>query len=64
MVVMIVAHKTYHRTWNQFMVKLEDIDLDTGRREIDVELLKQEIAEEKELLRSKPFYYRFYRFWC
>lgn len=64
MIVMIVAHKTYHRTWNQLMVKLEDIDLDTGRRDIDVELLKQEIAEEKEFLRSKPFYYRFYKFWC
>lgn len=47
-----------------FFVPLKDIDIDTGRREVDLELLKQEIAEEKAYIASKPFYYRVYRFWC
>mgnify|MGYP004705302043 FL=1 len=41
-----------------------DLDIDTGRREVDLELLKQEIAEEKAFIASKPFYYRIYKFWC
>jgi amino acid transporter len=64
MIVMWVGYKTYTRSWNQLYIKLSDIDLDTGRREIDVEVLKQEIADERELLRSKPWWYRTYRFWC
>ena len=64
MIVMWVGYKTYTGTWNHLYIKLRDIDLDTGRREIDVEVLKQEIADERELLRTKPFWYRTYRFWC
>ncbi|GMG40126.1 unnamed protein product [Ambrosiozyma monospora] len=41
-----------------------DIDIDTGRREVDLELVKQEIAEEKARLSTKPFYYRVYSWWC
>ncbi len=48
----------------KFFLDPKDIDIDTGRREIDIELLKQEIAEEKALIASKPLYYRIYRFWC
>ncbi|CAK9435517.1 uncharacterized protein LODBEIA_P02440 [Lodderomyces beijingensis] len=58
------AHKTYYRTWNRLWVKLEDIDLDSGRREISLEDLKQELADEREALHSKPFYYRVYHFFC
>ncbi|KAK6460659.1 amino acid permease [Scheffersomyces coipomensis] len=64
LILMIIGHKTYRKSWRRIMIKLEDIDLDTGRRDVDLELLKQEIAEEKQFLKSKPFYYRFYRFWC
>ena len=62
MIVMWAGFKTYHRSWNMLWVKLEDIDLDTGRREIDVELLKQELAEERQIIKSKPFVYRIYKF--
>jgi len=48
----------------KFLVDCKTIDIDTGRREIDIELLKQEIAEEKALIASNPLYYRIYRFWC
>lgn len=63
-IVLWAAHKTYFRSWGLWWIKLVDIDLDTGRRDIDVEVLKQEIADEKESLRTKPFYVRIYRFWC
>jgi amino acid transporter len=45
-------------------VHTRDIDLDTGRREVDLDLLRQEIVEDEELLRSKGFLYRTYKFWC
>ncbi|KAG7661740.1 uncharacterized protein J8A68_004744 [[Candida] subhashii] len=58
-----IGHKIYTRNW-KFYIKAEDIDIDTGRKETDLELLKQEIAEEKIYLRSLPFYMRVYNFWC
>lgn len=48
----------------KFFMRSKDIDIDTGRREVDLELLKQEIAEERAFIASKPFYYRVYKFWC
>lgn len=58
-----LGHKIYKRNWRLF-IRAKDIDVDTGRRELDLDLLKQEIAEERAVLRSKPFYYRFYRTLC
>lgn len=45
-------------------VRTKDIDVDTGRREMDLDLLKQEVAEEKAYIRSKGWWYRTYKFWC
>lgn len=64
MVILFLGHKFWTRTYHTWMVKLEDIDLDTGRRELDIEQLKQEIAEEKAYLKTRPLWYRAYRFWC
>jgi amino acid transporter len=54
--------------WKKFkvtlLIKSTDVDLDTGRRVEDWDLLKQEIAEEKAYIASKPFYYRIYKTWC
>ena len=54
--------------WKKFKIQLltplEDMDLDTGRRVEDWDLLKQEIAEEKAYIASRPFYYRVYKAWC
>lgn len=47
-----------------FFVPLKEIDLDSGRRVDDLDLLKQEIAEEKAYIASKPWYWRTYNFWC
>lgn len=62
--VIWAAFKTYLRTWNILWIKLVDIDLDTGRRELDVEVIKQELADERAILREKPFWIRIYRFLC
>lgn len=45
-------------------IPVNEIDIDTGRRELDLDLLKQEIAEEKAYIRSKPFYYKVYKTFC
>lgn len=45
-------------------VHTRNIDVDTGRREMDLDLLKQEVAEEKAYIRSRGWWYRTYKFWC
>ncbi|KAL2710768.1 General amino-acid permease GAP1 [Kluyveromyces marxianus] len=62
-IVAYIGHKIWKRNWKLF-IRAKDIDLDTGRRETDIEALKVEIAEEKAWLASKPFYYRTFKFWC
>ncbi|KAI5956329.1 hypothetical protein KGF54_000804 [Candida jiufengensis] len=58
-----VGHKLWTRSWC-FYIPASQIDLNNGKSEHDIELIKQEIAEEKEKLKSKPWYYRLYQFWC
>ncbi|EDO18250.1 hypothetical protein Kpol_543p79 [Vanderwaltozyma polyspora DSM 70294] len=58
-----IAHKLWKKNW-KFLIPLEDVDIDTGRRDTDVNLLKQEIAEEKAALAMRPWWYRVYVFWC
>lgn len=48
----------------QFLIPLKEIDLDTGRTNLDLDMVKDEIAEEKAFIASKPWYYRVYKFWC
>lgn len=57
------GHKLYTRNWKWF-IRAKDMDIDTGRREVDMDLLKQELAEEKMHIASLPFYHRIYKFWC
>ena len=56
-----LAIKRFKVTW---LIPVSEIDIVTGRRYVDVEILKQEVAEEKEFIASKPWYYRIYKFWC
>lgn len=63
-IVLWLEYKIRTRTLSTWMIKLENVDLDTGMREMSVEILKQEAAEDKAYVKSKPFYYRLYRFWC
>ena len=61
--VMYIGHKIYKRNWKLF-IPVEKMDIDTGRREVDLDLLKQEIAEEKAIMATKPRWYRIWNFWC
>ncbi|QEU58531.1 hypothetical protein KDRO_A05500 [Kluyveromyces lactis] len=63
LIAFYIGHKIWKRNWKLF-IRAKNIDIDTGRRETDIEALKQEIAEEKAFIASKPFYYRMYKFWC
>ncbi|KAH3659996.1 hypothetical protein OGAPHI_007201 [Ogataea philodendri] len=58
----------FHVIWKrkQFVLffRAKDIDVDTGRRETDIEVLKAEIAEEKAYIKSRSIFFRFYKFWC
>lgn len=49
--------------WTLF-IRAKDIDVDSGRPNIDIDLIQQEKAEEKARIAEKPFYYRWYQFWC
>lgn len=60
---MYIGHKCYKRNWKLF-IRAENIDIDTGRREVDIEALKVELAEEKAVLASKSLWIRSYYFWC
>lgn len=62
-IIVYVIHKIVKKNWCLY-VKLNEMDVDSGRRDFDLELLKQEIVEEKETLARKPFWYRTYKFWC
>ncbi|KAK6200478.1 general amino-acid permease GAP1 [Scheffersomyces amazonensis] len=62
-IVFWLFHKLWKREWRLF-IRAKDIDIDTGRRELDLDLLKQEIAEEKAILATKPLYFRIWNFWC
>jgi amino acid transporter len=57
------GRKIYVRKFNEF-TPLDQIDLDSGRSITDIDLLKQEIAEEKLVMASKPLYYRIYKILC
>lgn len=59
LIIIYVVHKTYRRTWDKILIKLTEIDLDSGRRDVDIEVLKQEIADERMAKRNMPLWKRF-----
>ena len=64
--VLIVAYlgrMIYKKEWRIFIPSAE-VDIDTGRREVDVEAMKGQIALEKEELSKKNIILRSYYFWC
>ncbi|TID17679.1 hypothetical protein CANINC_003948 [Pichia inconspicua] len=48
----------------QLVIPTSELDVDTGRKFEDMDLLRQEIEDEKLYIKSKPFYYKMYKFWC
>lgn len=66
--LMIVVYLSYRLLSGKFLARLwtplREIDLDTGKRYPDVDLLIQDRLRDQERLRQKPLYYRLYRFFC
>lgn len=61
----VIVCFVFYKFWRPcHWVKLKDMDLDTGRREIDYDALIVEIAEEKAYLASRNIFYRTWKFWC
>lgn len=58
-----IGHKIWKSNWKLY-IRSKDIDLDTGRRELDLDLLKQELAEERAIMATKPFWYRAWNVMC
>ena len=63
LIVFYFGHKIWKSNWILF-IRACNIDVDVGRRETDIEALKEEMAEERRYLASRPWWYRAYRFWC
>lgn len=58
-----LGHKIWKKNWILY-IRAKDIDVDTGRRDIDIDVVKQEVAEELAILKGLPFYRRVYHFFC
>lgn len=56
-----IPYKLYFKTK---VISASEMDLDTGRREYDTELLQLEIAEEEARLKSSGWFYYLYKTWC
>lgn len=63
-VVLLAIYIVWKRKNAILWVKAEDLDLDTGRKDFDPEIIQREKKEEAEWLKKQPFYYRFYKIWC
>lgn len=60
--VFYVGHKLYARTW-KICKSLNEIDLDTGRRQVDLDLVRAELEEKRLLNKQKPLYKRIWNYW-
>lgn len=65
-IVMYLGHKIYSYYKKDFVwfIAASKMDLDSGVRDLDTDLLRQELAEERAALKARPIYYRIYKFWC
>ncbi|KAK9453436.1 amino acid permease-domain-containing protein [Dipodascopsis uninucleata] len=60
-IVFYIAYKTWFRTT---FVKPSEADLVSGRREVDVDAVMEEVRLEREAIAQKNVFYRIYKFWC
>ncbi|EAZ63114.1 histidine permease [Scheffersomyces stipitis CBS 6054] len=58
-----IIHKVWTRNWSLY-IKADQIDVTTGRNIIDMDLVTQELYEEKTRMKEQPWYSRFFNFWC
>lgn len=62
--ICIVCYVGYKIWYRPKFLRARDIDIDTGSRQVDLDVLRAEIAEEKAYIRSRGVFYRIYKFWC
>ncbi|CAH2353409.1 amino-acid permease Gap6p [[Candida] railenensis] len=55
--VFYVGHKLYTKNL-KIIIPVNELDIDSGRRDTDLDKLQQEILEEKEKLAAQPWYIR------
>ncbi|KAI3405593.2 hypothetical protein KGF56_001611 [Candida oxycetoniae] len=69
LILSYLGYKIYDYKYNQvpftkLWLSANEIDVDSGRRQVDLEVVKQEIAERSNTLDSKPWWFKLYHFFC
>ncbi|KAK9383642.1 amino acid permease-domain-containing protein [Kockiozyma suomiensis] len=62
--VVLVFYIFYKIWFRPAFVKPSTADLVTGRREVDIPALIEELRAERAALKQRNFFYRTYKFWC
>ncbi|CCH59592.1 hypothetical protein TBLA_0B07760 [Henningerozyma blattae CBS 6284] len=58
-----IAHKVYFKNWRWY-IPASKMDLHSGRKQVDLEVVREELRLEKEHLAQRSFFYRFLHVWC
>ncbi|KAG5420964.1 HIP1 [Candida metapsilosis] len=61
--VLYLGHKVWTKNWRLYL-KAEDMDLLTGRNEMDAEMVLQNRHDEKQRWKQKPWWYKALDIWC
>lgn len=64
LVAMLAVYVMWKGRRSVFYVRIEDIDVDAGRRAEDLDELRATIEAERQQLARRPWYYRLYKTWC
>ena len=63
LIVCYIGHKLYFKNWS-WVVTLEEMDLDTGRKALDPHLHRAEVLAEEAAVAKMSFIKRFWHVWC
>ena len=63
LLVCYIGHKLYTKSW-RLLTPTTEIDIDSGRRAVDIEVLKDEKRMEEQAMREKSYLTRFLHLWC
>ncbi|KAE8449811.1 hypothetical protein EG329_007287 [Mollisiaceae sp. DMI_Dod_QoI] len=61
-ILFFVGYKLYYKQWS-VGVNLQDIDIDEGRREVDLDAFRAELDAERAEKKTWPFWKRTWDFW-
>lgn len=61
-ILFFVGYKVFYRQWT-IGVKLDEIDIDEGRREVDIDAFRAEMDAERAEKAAWPFWKRTWEFW-